>query len=95
MNGITGSALADTVKVGDAVKRIKSHTDLPICVGFGVKSAEQAKAIGQDADGVVVGSAIVSTIADSLDENGHATAQTNTNVAKLIEDLAAGVASAR
>lgn len=95
MNGITGSALADTARVGDAVKRIKAHTDLPICVGFGVKSAEQAKAIGEDADGVVVGSAIVSAIADSLDENGASTEQTNINVAKLIKDLAAGVASAR
>lgn len=95
MNGITGSALADTAQVGDAVKRIKAHTDLPICVGFGVKSAEQAKAIGKDADGVVVGSAIVSAIADSLDENGATTEQTNINLAKLIKDLAAGVAAAR
>lgn len=95
MNGITGSALADTAKVGDAVKRIKSHTDLPICVGFGVKSAAQAKAIGKDADGVVVGSAIVSAIADSLDENGAATEKTTVDVANLVKDIAAGVASAR
>ena len=42
-----------------AVKRIKGHTDLPVCVGFGVKTAEQARAIGASADGVVVGTAIV------------------------------------
>ena len=42
MTGITGSALADTAKVAEAVKRIKGHTDLPVCVGFGVKTAEQA-----------------------------------------------------
>ena len=40
MTGITGSALADTAKVATAVRRIKSHTDLPVCVGFGVKTAE-------------------------------------------------------
>ncbi len=59
MTGITGSALTDTTKVAQAVTRIKSHTDLPIAVGFGVKTAEQAKVIGQSADAVVVGSAIV------------------------------------
>lgn len=95
MNGITGSALAETVNVSDAVKRIKSHTDLPVCVGFGVKTAEQAQAIGSYSDGVVVGSAIVSRIADSLDENGNATPATISSVSELIEDLAQGVASAR
>lgn len=95
MNGITGSALTETVNVSDAVKRIKSHTDLPVCVGFGVKTAEQAQAIGSYSDGVVVGSAIVSKIADSLDENGNATPATISSVSELIEDLAQGVASAR
>ena len=51
MTGITGSALADTSRVNAAVKRIKEHTALPVCVGFGVKTAEQAKAIGAAADG--------------------------------------------
>ncbi|TIU91503.1 MAG: tryptophan synthase subunit alpha, partial [Mesorhizobium sp.] len=55
MTGITGSALADTAKVSAAVKRIKGHTALPVCVGFGVKTAEQARTIGASADGVVVG----------------------------------------
>jgi tryptophan synthase alpha chain len=58
MTGITGSAIAD-IQGQPAVDRIKSHTDLPVCVGFGVKTAEQARAIGQSADGVVVGTAIV------------------------------------
>src|SRR5690606_6988435 len=52
MTGITGSALADTAKVSQAVQRIKQHTDLPVCVGFGVKTASQARAIGASADGV-------------------------------------------
>jgi tryptophan synthase alpha chain len=95
MNGITGSSLTETANVTDAVKRIKSHTELPICVGFGVKTAEQAQTIGVDADGVVVGSAIVSQIANSLDENGSATADTVTNVSTLIKELAQGVANAR
>ncbi len=46
MNGITGSALPDPSMVAGAVERIKGHTDLPVCVGFGVKTAEQARAIG-------------------------------------------------
>ena len=95
MNGITGSSLTETANVTDAVKRIKSHTELPICVGFGVKTAEQAQVIGADADGVVVGSAIVSQIANSLDDNGAATADTVTNVSTLIKELAQGVANAR
>lgn len=95
MNGITGSSLTETANVTDAVKRIKSHTELPVCVGFGVKTAEQAQVIGADADGVVVGSAIVSQIANSLDENGAATADTVTNVSTLIKELAQGVANAR
>ena len=73
MTGITGAALTNTGRVADAVNRIKSHTDLPVAVGFGVKTAEQARIIGMDADGVVVGSALVSAIKDSLDENGKAT----------------------
>ena len=95
MNGITGSSLTETANVTDAVKRIKSHTELPICVGFGVKTAEQAQVIGADAEGVVVGPAIVSQIANSLDENGAATADTVTNVSTLIKELAQGVANAR
>lgn len=95
MNGITGSALTEVANVSEAVKRIKAHTELPICVGFGVKTAEQAQAIGADADGVVVGSAIVSQIANSLDENGAATAETISNVSTLIKELAQGVANAR
>ena len=55
MTGVTGSALPDNSKVADAVARIKAHTQLPVCVGFGVKTAQQARAIGASADGVVVG----------------------------------------
>lgn len=95
MTGITGSAIADTGAVAAAVKRIKGHTPLPVCVGFGVKTAEQAALIGRDADGVVVGTAIVNAIAGSLDVQGRATADTVAAVATLVRGLAAGVRSAR
>ncbi|RWG95072.1 tryptophan synthase subunit alpha, partial [Mesorhizobium sp.] len=73
MTGITGSALADTAKVSAAVKRIKGHTALPVCVGFGVKTAEQARTIGASADGVVVGTAIVNAVANVLGPKGEKT----------------------
>src|SRR6478752_6990231 len=76
MNGITGSALPDPSLISGAVKRIKDHTDLPVCVGFGVKTADHAKAIGAAADGVVVGTAIVAQVAGSLTKDGAATPHT-------------------
>lgn len=95
MTGITGSALPDTTKVGGAVERIKSHTDLPVCVGFGVKTAEQARVIGGPADGVVVGTAIVNAVANVIDADGHMTADPAEAVATLVRGLAEGVRSAR
>ena len=59
VTGVTGTAAPDTTKVTGAVTRIKRHTRLPVAVGFGVKTAEQARAIAEGADGVVVGSALV------------------------------------
>ncbi len=95
MTGITGSALADTGKVSDAVKRIKQHTDLPVCVGFGVKTAEQARTIGASADGVVVGTAIVNAVANVLGADGKRTADPAEAVATLVSGLAQGVRQAR
>ena len=95
MTGITGSALPDTSKVGAAVDRIKQHTDLPVCVGFGVKTAEQARAIGASADGVVVGTAIVNAVANVLGPNGEKTADPAEAVATLVDGLAHGVRRAR
>ncbi|AYG57418.1 tryptophan synthase subunit alpha [Rhizobium jaguaris] len=95
MNGITGSALPDPSLVSGAVKRIKQHTDLPVCVGFGVKTAEHAKLIGASADGVVVGTAIVNQIATSLTKDGKASADTIQAVATLVRGLSTGTRSAR
>lgn len=95
MNGITGSALPDPALVGGAVGRIKSHTKLPVCVGFGVKTAEHARAIGASADGVVVGTAIVNQIASSLTADGKASAATVPGVETLVRSLASGVRASR
>ena len=95
MTGITGSALADTAKVGQAVRRIKGHTSLPVCVGFGVKTAEQARTIGGSADGVVVGTAIVNAVANVIGPKGEMTADPAEAVATLVSGLAQGVRSAR
>ncbi|MHB0951583.1 MAG: tryptophan synthase subunit alpha [Allorhizobium sp.] len=95
MTGITGSALPDPSKIAAAVGRIKSQTDLPVCVGFGVKTAEHARLIGASADGVVVGTAIVNQVATSLDKDGHATADTVQSVATFVRGLSAGVHAAR
>jgi len=95
MTGITGSALADTDKVAAAVTRIKDHTDLPVCVGFGVKTAEQARVIGASADGVVVGTAIVNAIANVIGPKGEMTANPAEAVATLVNGLSQGVRSSR
>ncbi|MER8825102.1 tryptophan synthase subunit alpha [Mesorhizobium sp. M0938] len=95
MTGITGSALADTDKVAAAVGRIKGHTDLPVCVGFGVKTAEQARVIGANADGVVVGTAIVNAVANVLGPKGEKTADPAEAVATLVSGLSQGVRAAR
>lgn len=64
ITGITGSASANAATVAPEVGRIKSHTDLPVVVGFGIRSAETAEDIARVADGAVVGSAIVKQLAD-------------------------------
>ena len=94
ITGITGSAAPDPGKVKDAVARIKRHTRLPVCVGFGVRSAEQARAIAQAGDGVVVGSALVDVVRRSLNANGKATKATVSSVTALVRALADGVRGA-
>jgi tryptophan synthase alpha chain len=89
--GITGAAAPDAAKVHAAVSRIKRHTKLPVAVGFGVRSAKQVKDIAAGAEGVVVGSALVSAVAHSLDRNGKATAKTVKAVSGLVAELAKGV----
>ncbi len=88
-------AAPDNSAVAGAVARIKRHTKLPVAVGFGVKTAEQAKAIAQGADGVVVGSALIDALRATLDANGKAGKDSVDAVTKLVASLAAGVRAAK
>jgi tryptophan synthase alpha chain len=94
ITGITGAATPDARKVAAAVARIKRHTKLPVAVGFGVRTAEQAAGIASGADGVVVGSALVSVLKGSLDLNDKATEKTVSGVVDLVAALARGVRGA-
>jgi tryptophan synthase alpha chain len=91
INGITGAAAADAGEVAAAVSRIKRHTHLPVCVGFGIRTPDAARDIAAHADGVVVGTAIVDAIRASLDANGRATPATVADVGRLVGDLSRGV----
>ena len=94
ITGITGSAAANSAEVGEAVARIKRHTGLPVCVGFGIRTPEAARAIAEHADGAVVGTALVDALHNSLDSQGRATAKTVGAVADLVAALAQGVRGA-
>ena len=91
ITGITGAAAPDPSKAKDALARIKRHTELPVVVGFGVRSVEQARAIAEGADGVAVGTALVEAVRTSLDEPGKAPAATVKAVTDLVAELAGGV----
>jgi tryptophan synthase alpha chain len=95
ITGITGSASADTAAVGEAVGRIKRHTKLPVCVGFGIRTPQAARGIAQNADGAVVGTALVEALRASLDAEGRATVKTVGAVADLVASLAQGVRGAK
>ena len=95
ITGVTGTATPDAGKVTTAVARIKRHTKLPVAVGFGVRTAEQARAMAKGADGVVVGSALVDALGQTLDKNGKAGSGTVKAVTELVSALAQGVRSAR
>ncbi len=87
--GITGTRSAPETEVRDAMTRLKRHTGLPVAVGFGIKTPEQAAAIAAVADAAVVGSALVSRVAESA-ANGAVE-----DVLGLVRRLAAGVRGAR
>jgi tryptophan synthase alpha chain len=95
ITGITGSAAPDPNRVSGAVSRIKRHTKLPVCVGFGVRTGEQARAIAEGADGVVVGSALIEALCASLDGDGKPTAKTVKSVSDIVRALAQGMRGAR
>jgi tryptophan synthase alpha chain len=88
ITGITGTAAPDVNAVHTHVNLIKKATTLPVAVGFGVKTGDQAKALAKGADAVVVGSALVSAIEQSLDAGGRATSKTVPSVLDLVQSLA-------
>ena len=95
ITGITGMAIPDYSHVGAAVQRIKKHTNLPVAVGFGVRTAANAASIAQYADAVVVGTALIDAIKSTLDIANHATLKTTQVVSSLVAELASGVRQAK
>jgi len=95
ITGITGSGSADSTVVGEAVARIKRHTKLPVCVGFGIRTPEAARAIAENANGAVVGTALVDALRASLDAEERATSKTVGAIADLVSALAQGVRGAK
>ena len=90
ITGITGTRSADIADIGHAIKRLRRHTDLPIGVGFGIKTPEQAAEIASVADAAVVGSAFVDIVAANLDGAKPKPGLVD-GVLNLVSDLAAGV----
>ena len=95
ITGITGTRSAADADVSAAVKRLKRHTGLPIAVGFGIKTPDQAAAVARVADAAVVGSALVTRVAEGLDGGGRAGPGLVDLVLGLVRELAAGVHGAR
>ncbi len=91
ITGITGAAAPVVDDVHNQVKRIKGQTELPVVVGFGVRTGDQAKALAKGADGVVVGSALVQAIEKSLKLDGQPTAGTVSAVLNMVKELAAAL----
>jgi tryptophan synthase alpha chain len=87
ITGITGAAAPDVTSVHSRVAEIKKSTQLPVVIGFGIKTPAQAHAIAAGADGVVVGSALVTAIKDSLDRKGQSCGKTMPAVLDLVKDL--------
>lgn len=95
VRGVTGTSSAAASDVASNVGRIKSLTDLPVAVGFGIRTPEQAAEVAAVADASVVGTAIVEKIANALDENGNTTPQLVSETLDFVSDLAKAVRSAR
>jgi tryptophan synthase alpha chain len=93
--GITGTRSAANADVSAAVARLKRHTKLPVAVGFGIKTADQAAEIARVADAAVVGSALVSRIGAHVGEDGAASPKAVAETLDLVRELAAGVRRAR
>ena len=93
VTGITGTKTASSEHVELALSRIRRYTDLPIAVGFGIKTPEQATKIAQYADAAVVGSALVSRVGDNLDANGKPISTCVTAVLDFVGQISEGIRS--
>lgn len=89
--GITGTRSAESASLEAAIPRLRKHTDLPIAIGFGVRTPQQAAEAAKVADGAVVASALIDTLAKSLDENGRAKPDTVRKVLDQVRELSAAV----
>jgi tryptophan synthase alpha chain len=95
ITGITGTRSAEAGSVERAVVRIRHATRLPVAVGFGIKTPDQAGTVAKVADAAVVGTSIVARVAERVDENGKARPDTARAVLDYVAELAHGVRSAR
>lgn len=95
ITGITGAAAPVAVRVGEAVARLRRHTQLPIAVGFGIREPRQAAEIARIADAAVVGSALVDLVARGLDDGGRPLPGLVEGVHAHVRALAEGVRGAR
>ncbi|MFT8420312.1 tryptophan synthase subunit alpha [Gluconacetobacter sp.] len=95
ITGVTGTRTASSDELAAALPRLRAATDLPVAIGFGIRSPEQAAAAVRAADAAVVASALIATLEDSLDEEGRATPDTLPRVLAQLSDLAKAVRSAR
>jgi tryptophan synthase alpha chain len=93
ITGITGAAAPEVKDVRSHVARIKKSTQLPVAVGFGIKTPAQAKEIAATADAVVVGSALVEAIRNSLGQKGESTGNTVPAVLDLVKGLSGALRS--
>jgi tryptophan synthase alpha chain len=92
ITGITGTRSAAAGEVGEALRALRRHTALPIAVGFGIRTPEQAAEMGQVADAVVVGSALIERLAERLDGAGRPRAGCAEGVLNLVRGLSRGLA---
>jgi tryptophan synthase alpha chain len=93
--GITGTQAADAEVVGERIATLRETTDLPLAVGFGISTPDQAAAIARVADAAVVGSALVERVREGLDDDGRPGPDLVADTLGMVADLAAGVCDAR
>ena len=92
--GVTGTRRAMADHVNQAVERLRNYTELPIAVGFGIKTPEHARSVAERADGIVVGSAIVELVKSNLDDDGQPGPELVGKVHEFVRQIAEGVANA-